>query len=198
MIEKQIYVITGGPGFGKTLLVEELRKSGYQCSEEFARDLIQSQQESGGNILPWKNPRLFQQTILQKRIDFFDSVTGSSFAFADRGIPDQLAFARHKGFGTPEILVECSQKYRYAAQVFVTPPWPEIFTNDTIRTETFEEATRIHEAVVETYLNLNYQIIELPLLSVKQRIKFVLQTITSFKHKETNSLTSSKKINQDR
>jgi len=44
MIEKQIYVITGGPGFGKTSLVEELRRSGYICSGEFARDLIQEQQ----------------------------------------------------------------------------------------------------------------------------------------------------------
>jgi len=181
MIEKQIYVITGGPGFGKTSLVEELRRSGYQCSGEFARDLIQSQQDSEGEILPWKNAKLFQQSILQKRIAFFDSVPDNSFAFADRGIPDQLAFARYRGFGTPEILNECAMKYRYAPKVFVTPPWAEIFTNDIIRTETFEEATRIHEFVVETYLNLNYQIIELPLLPVKQRMKYLFQSLTNFK-----------------
>jgi predicted ATPase len=182
MIEKQIYVITGGPGFGKTSLVEELRQSGYRCSGEFARDLIQSQQDSGGNILPWKNPRLFQQNILQRRIDFFESVSDDSFAFADRGIPDQLAFARYRGFGIPEVLSDCALKYRYAPQVFVTPPWAEIFTNDNIRTETFEEATRIHEFVVETYLNLNYQVVELPLLPVDQRMKYLFQSLANFKN----------------
>ena len=182
MIKKQIYVITGGPGFGKTSLVEELRRSGYHCSGEFARDLIQSQQDSGGNILPWKNPRLFQQNILQKRIDFFESVPDGSFAFADRGISDQLAFARYRGFGIPEVLSDNSQKYRYASQVFVTPPWPEIFTNDTIRTETYEEATRIHEFVVETYLKLNYQVVELPLLPVDQRVKYLFQSLINFKN----------------
>jgi len=177
MIEKQIYVITGGPGFGKTQIVQELRQSGYNCSEEFARDLILSEQESGGDILPWKNPKLFQQNILQKRIAFFDSVTDDSFAFADRGIPDQLAFARHRGFGIPEILSEYSQKYRYAPLVFVTPPWSEIFVNDSIRTETFEEACLIHEVVVETYISLNYQIIELPLLPLKLRTKYLLENL---------------------
>lgn len=184
MIEKQIYVITGGPGFGKTSLVEELRQSGYRCSGEFARDLIQSQQESGGNILPWKNAKLFQQYVLQKRIDFFDSVPDDSFAFADRAIPDQLAFARYRGFDVPEVLSVSSQNYRYAPQVFVTPPWPEVFMNDTIRTETLEEAIKIHEFIVKTYLGLNYQIIELPLLPVKERMKYLLQTIITFKNME--------------
>lgn len=177
MSEKQIYVITGGPGFGKTRLVDELGQLGYHCSGEFARDLILSQQESGGDILPWKNPRLFQQEILQKRIAFFDAVPDGSIAIADRGIPDQLAFAKYRGFVTPEALIACAQKYRYAPQVFVTPPWPEIFVNDVIRTETFEEALLIHEIIVKTYINLNYRIIDLPLLPVKQRINYLLENL---------------------
>ena len=180
MIEKQIYVITGGPGFGKTQLIEELRKSGYLCSGEFARDLILSEQQSGGDILPWKKPRLFQQKILQKRIAFFDAVPDGTLAFADRGIPDQLAFAVYKGFAAPKILSDNAQKYRYAPQVFLTPPWPEIFVNDAIRTETFEEALLIHQVIVETYLGLNYQIIELPLLPVNQRTKYLLQILLNF------------------
>jgi predicted ATPase len=89
MIEKQIYVITGGPGFGKTPLIEELRKLGYYCSEEFARDLILSQEKSGGEVLPWKNARKFQQEILQKRVTFYETVPEKTVSFADRAIPDQ-------------------------------------------------------------------------------------------------------------
>jgi predicted ATPase len=187
MIEKQIYIITGGPGFGKTLLIDELQKSGYLCSGEFARDLIDSQVHIGGDILPWKRAKLFQQTILNQRIAFFDAVPDEAIAFADRGIPDQLAFARYKGFGAPEILVESARKYRYAPQVFVTPPWLEIFINDTIRTETFEEAVRIHQFVLETYSELNYQLVELPFLSVKRRMEYILQTILKIKHNEHQS-----------
>jgi predicted ATPase len=184
MIQKQIYIITGGPGFGKTQLIEELKLSGYHCSGEFARDLIENQIISGGEILPWKNTRLFQQEVLGRRIIFFESVPNNLLAFADRGIPDQLAFARFKGFGSPEVLMQNAQKYRYASQVFITPPWPEIYKNDQIRKESFDEAVQIHLSIVETYLNLNYQIIDLPLTPVKNRVDFILQTIKNLNHDE--------------
>lgn len=177
MIEKQIHIITGGPGFGKTTLAEELRRNHYICSGEFARDIIEEQQNRGGDLLPWKNPRQFQQAVLQLRTEFFESVPDHCLAFADRGIPDQLAFARYRGFGTPKILEQSVQQYRYASQVFVCPPWPEIFVRDAIRNETFEEALLIHQSIIDTYYELNYQIVELPLTSVKERMNFIHQIL---------------------
>jgi predicted ATPase len=177
MIEKPIYIITGGPGFGKTMLIDALKADNYICSDEFARDLILSQKETGGEILPWKKPRLFQQEILNLRIAFFNSVPKGVVAFADRAIPDQLAFARYKGFGSPEILEDAAREYRYAPLVFVTPPWPKIYCTDSIRTETFEEAMKIHKIIVETYKNLNYQIIELPLVPISERKNILLQNL---------------------
>jgi predicted ATPase len=175
--EKNIFVITGGPGFGKSALINKLRSNGYLCSNEFARDTIEKQLEIDGDILPWKRPKLFQEEILRLRKEFYESVPDQTIAFADRGIPDQLAFASYKGFGMPEILKVSAEKYHYAPQVFVTPPWPEIYVNDSIRTETFQEAILIHQSVLDTYSRLNYQIIELPLLSVSERSLFILQTI---------------------
>lgn len=177
MIQKQIHIITGGPGFGKTALIEELRRQHYLCCSEFAGDIIEEQQKTGGELLPWKNPRLFQQAVMQLRIDFFESVPDHSIAFADRGLPDQLAFARYRGFGTPEILMKNVRQYRYANKVFVTPPWPEIYVNNAIRNETIEEAILIHQAIIDTYIELNYEIIELPLVTLNKRVEFIVQTI---------------------
>jgi predicted ATPase len=182
IIEKSIYIITGGPGFGKTMLVEALQKSGYLCSGEYAREMILSQQESGGEVLPWKNPRLFQKEILSRRISFFESVKLGTIAFADRAIPDQLAFARYKGFGSPDRLREAASRYRYASEVFVTPPWPEIFTNDEVRTESLEEAKKIHNIIIDTYDELNYQIIELPLVPIPERVVFLLNYLLNKKY----------------
>ena len=174
MVHKEIYVITGGPGFGKTALIEELKKKGYTCSGEFARDLIEDQVKCGGNILPWRNVKLFQEEVLKQRIAFFNSVLENTIAFADRAIPDQIAFARYRGFNASEILIKSAAIFRYAHQVFVAPPWPEIYENDKIRTESYEEAILIHQCVLETYHDLNYQIIELPLLPVKERMNYLL------------------------
>lgn len=177
MVEKQIYIITGGPGFGKTELIDALGAEGFLVSGEFARDLILSQTESGGEILPWKDAQLFQQTILNKRKAFFESVPQDAVAFADRAIPDQLAFARYRGFGTPDILLNAAHEYRYATTVFVTPPWPEIYRNDSIRSETFSEAVKIHQIVFEIYRNLNYRINELPLVPTAERVQYLLKNL---------------------
>lgn len=177
MPEKQLYIITGGPGFGKTTLIEELRRHHYLCSGEFARDLIEEQQRSGGVLLPWRKPKEFQETVLKLRKDFFESVPTDTVAFADRGIPDQLAFARYRGFGTPPALKQAVLEYRYATQVFVAPPWPEIYRKDAIREETWEEAILIHQSIIDTYAELNYEIVELPLAGVKERMNFLIQTI---------------------
>lgn len=182
--EKQIFIVTGGPGFGKTELIGELKKAGYTCSGEFARDLIQLQLEIGGELLPWKNAKLFQLEILKRRIGFFESVSENEPAFADRGIPDQIAFARYKGFDPPEILTRSAQKYRYSVQVFITPPWKKIFRNDAIRSETFDEAVSMDGFIRKTYTDLNYQIIELPLKSVRKRIDFILDTLFKLQNNE--------------
>lgn len=180
MIKKHIHIITGGPGFGKTALIKELRSRGYLCSDEFARDLIQQQINIGGDLLPWIKPRQFQEEILRRRKDFFESVPDQTLAFADRGIPDQLAFARYRGFGIPVLLHESVNQYRYALQVFVTPPWPEIYSTDPIRKETMEEAILIHQAIITTFSKLNYELIELPLLPVSQRADFIFQHLRNY------------------
>jgi predicted ATPase len=180
VIRKQIYIITGGPGFGKTELINELRQSEFRCSDEFARKIIEENIISGGEILPWKNTGLFQLEVLKQRIEFFESVPENTIAFADRGIVDQLAFARHKGFGSPKNLMQNASKYRYAEVVFVTPPWKEIFINDMIRTESFDEAVKIHRQIIETYQDLNYTIIELPLVPIKMRVEFILLILSKF------------------
>ncbi|HET6558918.1 MAG TPA: AAA family ATPase [Prolixibacteraceae bacterium] len=176
-IEKPINIITGGPGFGKSALIEELRSRGYLCCNEFARDLIRQQLATNGELLPWKDAKGFQQEILRLRLAFFDSVPEGVTAFADRGIPDQLAFARYRGFTPSPDLAEQASRYRYASTVWVTPPWPEIYVNDPIRQETFEEAILIHQAVMKTFSALDYQMIELPLVAVKERADFICQTL---------------------
>jgi predicted ATPase len=41
MLNALFYTITGGPGSGKTSLINELQKRGYRCMAEVARQLIQ-------------------------------------------------------------------------------------------------------------------------------------------------------------
>jgi predicted ATPase len=52
-----LFVITGGPGVGKTTLLLELEKQDVACVPEAARRIIQEQVQAKGDAVPWSNTR---------------------------------------------------------------------------------------------------------------------------------------------
>ncbi len=175
-MKKQLFIISGGPGFGKTSIINELSCLGYKTSDEYARKIIQEQEEINGDMLPWKDIKAFQQEVLKRRISFYESVRDNEIAFADRGIPDQLAFARFRGF-SPKILLDNVTKYQYADSVFIANPWKEIYIQDQVRKETFEEAVKMHEVFCKVYEELGYQLVKLPQTSITERVNYIINFI---------------------
>jgi len=176
-----VYVISGGPGFGKTSLISILSNTGYHTGNESVRDIIENQQLTNGEALPWKNVSNFELMIATQRIRFIEKISEHVTAFSDRGLPDQLAYSWYKGRTASGFLEESVKKYRYAPMVFITPPWEAIFTNDQIRQESFSEACKIHSFILKAYQGNGYQLIDLPLVSPAERIDFILQTINHHK-----------------
>jgi predicted ATPase len=172
-----VYVITGGPGFGKTVLIEKLRNMGYPVGEEAVRRIILQQIECQGDILPWKNVSKFEKLLMQERIDFLHRIDKQDIAFSDRGLPDQAGFSMYKGKSISTELSSAILLNRYAKKVFVTPPWGQIYTNDPIRTETFEEAVKIHRCILKAYVDNGYEPIDLPLATMDERIEFILNSL---------------------
>lgn len=172
-----VYVITGGPGFGKSILIEKLHELGYPVGGEIARQIIEQQIADGGGMLPWKDVAGFEKRVMNERIEFLKSIEVETVAFCDRGLPDQAAFSRYKEKEISLQLKEAITSNYYAKKVFLTPPWRQIYQNDMIRTEAFEEAEKIHHFIVEAYLNSGYELINLPFVSPDERIEFILKSL---------------------
>ena len=172
-----VYVISGGPGFGKTVLIEKLQQQGYPVGGEIARQIMLQQIAEGGRLLPWKDIIGFEIKVTEERIYFLKHIDDQCVAFSDRGLPDQAAYSWYKGKGLTEQLKAALAANRYAKKVFLTPPWREIYQNDQIRTETFEEAVKIHNFIVKAYLENGYELIDLPFVSTEKRIEFILKSL---------------------
>ena len=71
---------------------------------------------------------------------------------------------------------EAAATFRYHRRVFIAPPWPDIFQQDDERKQSLEEAVSTYEAMVEVYGVYGYELVELPRVSVEQRVRFVLET----------------------
>lgn len=67
----QKIVLTGGPGTGKTSIIDELHKRGYLCQQEVSRRIILMARENGIEQLFLKDPLLFSKLLLEGRIQQF-------------------------------------------------------------------------------------------------------------------------------
>lgn len=68
---KNFYILTGGPGVGKTSVLNELEKSGYTVMPETARAIIKEQMATGGEALPWRNKGLYMQLMVEASVESY-------------------------------------------------------------------------------------------------------------------------------
>ena len=174
---KNIYIVTGGPGFGKTSIIQALREQGFNGSDELSRQFIKEQVDSEGRLLPWIDRLGYSKEILKRRIHQYKSIPSDELWFFDRGIPDLIAYIHKDSLQTPEVYFKSAKEFRYNKIVFLTPPWQEIHKNDSERLELFEEAEAIHQEIENTYTSLGYKCITVPKTTLSERVKFILKAI---------------------
>jgi predicted ATPase len=174
----RFFVLTGGPGSGKTTLIEALRAAGHGSSVEAGRGIIQQQMAIGGPALPWANPALFAETMLVWEMRSYEiAKEEAGTVFFDRGVPDIAGYLNLCGLPVPGHVEKAAEIYRYNPVVFVLPPWPEIFTQDTERKQDLDEARRTFEAVSAAYERFGYELVSVPRLPVEERRRFILERV---------------------
>ena len=169
-------ILTGGPGSGKTSIIEELRSRGFQCIDEVGRKIIQEQLEMGGDALHWGDQIKFRDLMLSRSVEDYLSVEETKKpVFFDRGIPELIGYSYLINQPVSEECKLAAEKYRYHQNVFIAPPWLEIYQNDAERKQDFQEAIATYEAVKKSYIECGYNVIELPKVDVDGRVTFILE-----------------------
>lgn len=168
-----VYIITGGPGFGKSTVITVLEQKGFPVGREIARDLLKQYQKNEQGGAPGYPPD-FEKNVATERINFLRSVDLKTVAFSDRGLPDQIAFSWYKKKEPSAFMEEAVCVNRYAPIVFYTPPWGAIYVQDEVRLESFAEATQIHDLILKAYHRYGYQTVALPLADPAARADFIL------------------------
>lgn len=201
------YVITGGPSFGKTTLISALERRDFKCISEVATMLINEALDKGEEH-PAKNRDTFQKNILSTQIKLEEKVDKyEGKVFCDRGLLDGIAYYRFDGLIPPEYIIDKVGQTDYELIFLVSPL--KRYKKDVVRTENQEEALRIHDFIREVYEEFGYKnkIVEIPDLSVEERVEFVLNYLEDFKkiipstviekNKENYSDNEIKLINKD-
>ena len=172
-INKKV-VITGGPGTGKTSVIEELTNRGYKCFDEGSRDIILNLSLKGKTFK--SDPLTFSDSLYTLRNKHYSDSQKKEYnrktVFFDRGIHDILAYLRYinKNNKYWEGII---LNYQYDT-VFVFPPWKAIYTTDNVRQEDFKESKEVNTQIIKLYKESNSNIIKIPKMTIEERVNFII------------------------
>ena len=173
-MQKKI-VLIGGPGTGKTSVLDELKSRSFFCIEEISREITIKAQKDGIEQLFLEDPILFSKLLLKGREEQYLKASNykNDVVFFDRGLPDIHAYMDYTNQEYPSCFKEKSSQFRYD-YVFLFKPWKEIFISDNERYETFEESVIINTFLKKSYIEIGYTIIEVPFKTIGERADFIL------------------------
>ncbi|WP_342241532.1 AAA family ATPase, partial [Inquilinus sp. OTU3971] len=109
------------------------------------------------------------------RADRASAEAHQGWVFFDRGLVDAASALQHMT-GEPA-LETLARPHPYHRQVFLTPPWPEIYGTDPERRHGLHAAVAEYERLLEAYPALGYEVVVLPKVSVAERADFILRIL---------------------
>ena len=180
-MKKKRIVISGGPGSGKTTLIERLKDLGYSTFGEYSRTLIETAKNEGKNQYFQSNPQEFSEALFSgRKIQFeaFEKIkTDSPYVFYDRGIHDIYAYLKAIDKDSKSWYNRVSE-FQYDL-VFLLAPWKEIYVTDHQRIENFDEAKHYYSFIKNIY-SQSHKIIQVPNGVVESRINFIKVKLKSY------------------
>ncbi|HZQ23720.1 MAG TPA: AAA family ATPase [Terriglobales bacterium] len=176
--DPNLFIVSGGPGSGKTTVLNRIAERGYRVFPEVARRIIQEQIKAHGDALPWGDRLAYTRLMLERSVESYRGHTPAPYpAFSDRGIPDTLCYARLIGLPDDAFIREACDRFRYSPAVFLAPPWKEIYRTDEERKQDFAEAERTFQLVREVYAECGYETLELPKAAPNERADFIVNKV---------------------
>jgi len=168
----------GGPSTGKSSVIEALSMRGHQCFPEISREVTLEARQLGIEHLFLEEPLKFSEMLLQGRIKQFEEaeLLSTKHVFIDRGIPDVTAYMDHFQQSYPDAFTKANTTFEYD-KVFLFPIWTDIYTTDNERFENLELAKGLQNALLKTYTDLGYNLVEVPKTHLQKRVDFILNEI---------------------
>lgn len=178
------YVLTGGPGSGKSSIILALEDCWQHVIREAAEDVIKLMKAEGVTE-PW-NQANFQDRILQlqRKREFHARLTDASRIFIDRGTLDGLAYYQIQGREPSHMMQEELKWYDLAARgmLGVNKRYDGVFLienlgnceKNRVRREDFEQSLELERLQGENYRKAGYEVIRIAPGTIEERMKRIL------------------------
>ncbi len=172
------FVLAGGPCSGKTTIIDELEKKGFDVIKEVAREVLERRKHfevTKEEVLTRQKliakKQIEQEEVFEKNPPLLDIL------FSDRCAIDGLAYLKHSLKHIPKEIMDLIESRKYT-KIFFLERLP--FQNDGLRIEKDEqEAKKIHNKLLSFYKLSGHEIIQVPIMPINERVSFILKNLDS-------------------
>lgn len=168
------YVITGGPGCGKTTLLNKLEQRGFPIVPEAAREIIEERGKKYDGM---------QYDIYDRQIAN-EAKLGSKVGFLDRSLVDGVGYVELFGDELNRDWKKDILAANYTTAFILDPLPEEFYVQDSARNETYDEAVTIHTKLLQTYRRLGFEVIQIPATTPDDRLNRVLAELSRVENRE--------------
>jgi predicted ATPase len=178
----QKYILTGGPGSGKSSIIRALEMQGEYTIDEAAEDYIRYRQAQG-IAEPWKEGD-FQEKILDLQVQREARTRGKEVTslynpvpprvFIDRGIHDGLAYAQPRT-ETYRKIEEEARKRQYE-KIFLIENLGQTERTG-VRREDQEQALELERKLEQIYESFGFKSIKIPAAPLQERVDTLLRNL---------------------
>jgi len=152
----------------------ELEKRGYPVLVEAARLIIDHQLAEGKTIQEIVTDPDWLISVVRKKLEMEQEVPDDEVYFFDRGVPDSIAYYKLNDTAIDDEFKKALAAVKYK-KVFLLDLID--FVNDEARSETPEAARKLHQLIREAYESEGYELIQVPVLPVAERVDFILERL---------------------
>ena len=139
---------------------------------EPGRRIVRHELAQSGEALPWVDMEAFARRAVNLAWDDLRKIRSlKGRVFFDRGLID-AAVALKRAAGT-ELAETLQGMPQFFPSVFIAPPWKEHFIQDEQRRSQWSEALEEYDALRSTYLDLGFELVQLPKAPVADRVSFI-------------------------
>lgn len=174
------YIITGGPGSGKTSIINDLAKRGYLVAQEAATDVIEEGLQQNLED-PWMadDYHIKISSLMAKRQKEIGN-SPKDIVFFDRGHLDGITYILLQRRKLPQQVVDYVQSTIDEGFFDKTVFFIEnlgVCEQASNRTETLEEALAKSRQIKQNYLALGYEVIDIPPDTIEQRSESIIRHV---------------------
>ena len=184
-------VLTGGPGVGKTSIIQRLKEINYPVRKEVFTELFRKAQDEGRFNEAFLHSRKLIHDLVSAQVDLESQATQSEIVFLDRGRIDIWGFAKNMEIIPDQKDQKKLEDVRYDA-IFVVDPMPKKFYDqNAVRRQSYEESLEHHQALIERYteflkfkdLERKVRLFHVPFIeggspsSISERTEFILTRV---------------------